>query len=186
MPKVKTQVGFRGKIKELEVEIPDNEPAPWGFESQLKVVGTDVPRVDGVLKVTGRAKYTYDKHPKGMLWGKVLHSPWGAATIKALDHSEATKMPGVKGVFVFKEVGRPVLYHGDEVLAIAAESEEQAEDAIAAVKITFERKEVTTSIPHAMKPDAPLVFEGEKNVKPARKLTDQQIADAEVAKKKAL
>jgi xanthine dehydrogenase YagR molybdenum-binding subunit len=185
MPKVKTQVGFRGHVKEIEVEVPDNEPAPWGFDAQLKVVGTDIPRVDGVLKVTGRAKYTYDKHPKGMLWGKILHSPWGAATIKALDVAEAKAMPGVKAVYIFKDVGRPLLYHGDEVLAIAAESEEQAEDAIRAVKVTFERKEVATTISQALKPDAPLVFEGEKNIKPARKLTDKELADLELAKQKA-
>jgi xanthine dehydrogenase YagR molybdenum-binding subunit len=185
MPKVKTQVGFRGHVKEIEVEVPDNEPAPWGFDAQLKVVGTDIPRVDGVLKVTGRAKYTYDKHPKGMLWGKILHSPWGAATIKALDVAEAKAMPGVKAVYIFKDVGRPLLYHGDEVLAIAAESEEQAEDAIRAVKVTFERKDVATTISQALKPDAPLVFEGEKNIKPARKLTEKEQADLEVAKQKA-
>jgi xanthine dehydrogenase YagR molybdenum-binding subunit len=185
MPKVKTQVGFRGHTKEIEVEIPENEPAPWGADAQLKIVGTDVPRIDGVLKVTGKAKYTYDKHPKDMLWGKILHSPWGAATIKALDYSEAKEMPGVKAVHVFKDVGRPLQYHGDEVLAIAAETEEQAEDAIRAVKVTFEKKEVATTIPQALRPNAPLVFEGEKsNVKPPKKLTDKEIADAEVARQK--
>src|SRR5439155_1476890 len=114
MPRIKTKVGFRGHIKEIEVEVPDNEPAPWGADAQLKIVGTDVPRIDGVLKATGRAKYTYDKHPKGMLWGKILHSPWGAATIKSLDLTAAKIMPGFRAVHVFKEVGRPLRYHGDE------------------------------------------------------------------------
>src|SRR4051812_5798029 len=185
MSKVKTQVGFRGHYKEIEVEIPDNEPAPWGADAQLKLVGTDVPRIDGVLKVTGRAKYTYDKHPKGMLWGKILHSPWGAATIKAMDLSQAKASPGVRGVHVFKDVGEPLLYHGDEVLAIAADSEEQAEDAIRAVKITFEKKGVATTIAQAMKPDAPMVFAGEKNVKPPKKLTDKEQADLDLARQKS-
>ena len=152
MPRIKTKVGFRGHIKEIEVEVPDNEPAPWGADAQLKIVGTDVPRIDGVLKATGRAKYTYDKHPKGMLWGKILHSPWGAATIKSLDLTAAKSMPGFRAVHVFKEVGRPLLYHGDEVLAIAADSEEQAEDCIRAVSVTFEKKDVATTIAQAMKP----------------------------------
>ena len=84
--KVKTKVGFpayanvKGFSKEIEVNIPDNEPEPWGLDAQLKHVGNDTLRVDGVLKVTGNAKYTYDQHPKGMLWGKMLHAPWGAAT----------------------------------------------------------------------------------------------------------
>jgi xanthine dehydrogenase YagR molybdenum-binding subunit len=183
MPKMKTQVGFRGHVKEIEVDVPAGEPAPWGFDAQLKVVGTDVPRIDGVLKVTGRAKYTYDKHPKGMLWGKILHSPWGAATVKAIDLTEAKAMPGVRAVHVFKDVGRPLLYHGDEILAIAADSEEQAEDAIRAVKVTLERKEVATTIAQAMKPGAPMVFEGEGNVK-TKVLDDKGKAEAEAARKK--
>jgi xanthine dehydrogenase YagR molybdenum-binding subunit len=183
MSKVKTQVGFRGHVKEIEVDIPDNEPAPWGFDAQLKIVGTDVPRIDGVLKVTGRAKYTYDKHPKGMLWGKILHSPWGAATIKALDYSEAEKMPGVRAVHVIKDVGRPLAYHGDEVLAIAADSEEQAEDAVRAVKVTFEKKDVATTIHLASKAGAPMVFAGEANVW-TKPLDAKGKSDLEDSKKK--
>src|SRR4051812_6152587 len=168
MSKIKTKVGFKGHIKEIEVEVPPNEPAPWGADAQLKVVGTDVQRVDGVLKVTGKAKYTYDQHPPGMLWGKILHSPWGAATIKALDTRAAKAMPGVKAVWVIKDVGRPLLYHGDEILAVAAESEEIAEDALRAVKVTYDRKPVVTSINAAIKSDAPMVFEGEANAKPPK------------------
>jgi xanthine dehydrogenase YagR molybdenum-binding subunit len=169
MPTIKTKVGFRsgGKeiSKEIEVKIPEGEPAPWGFDAPLKVVGTDVQRVDGVLKVTGHAKYTYDQHPKGMLWGKLLHSPWGAATIKSLDTKAAMAIPGVRAVHVFKDAGRPLLYHGDEILAIAADSEDIAEDALRAVKIEYDRRPVATTIPAGLKPDAPMVFEGEKNQK---------------------
>lgn len=181
MPKIKTKVGFRGKIKEIEVDIPENEPAPWGADAQLKQVGTDIPRIDGVLKVTGRAKYTYDKHPKGMLWGKVLHAPWGAATIKALDLKAAKAIPGVRGIHVFKDVGRPLLYHGDEILAVAADSEEIAEDALRAIKITYERKNVVTTIPQALQADAPLVFEGEQNARPFKEQGERAKTDAAIA-----
>jgi xanthine dehydrogenase YagR molybdenum-binding subunit len=182
MPRIKTKVGFRGRVKEIEVDIPANEPAPWGADAQLKQVGTDIPRIDGVLKVTGRAKYTYDKHPKGMLWGKVLHAPWGAATIKALDLKAARALPGVRAIHVFKDVGRPLLYHGDEILAVAADSEEIAEDALRAIKITYERKNVVTTIPQALAPDAPMVFEGEANGKAAREQFDKAKAEAAIAK----
>jgi xanthine dehydrogenase YagR molybdenum-binding subunit len=178
MPKVKTKVGFRGKSKDLEVTIPDNEPAPWGLDAQLRYVGTDVRRIDGVLKITGRAKYTYDVRPPGMLWGKILHSPWGAAKIKALDLKAAKALPGVRAVHVFKDVGRPLLYHGDEILAIAADTEEIAEDAIRAVKIEYDRKPVATTVQAAMKDDAPMVFEGEKNVKPGKPTGEKAKVDA--------
>ena len=103
MPKIKTKVGFRGRGKDIEVTIAPDDPPPWGLDAPLKVVGTDVQRLDGVLKVTGRAKYTYDQQPPGMLWGKILHSPWGAATIKSLDVGAAKRVPGVRAVHVFKE-----------------------------------------------------------------------------------
>jgi xanthine dehydrogenase YagR molybdenum-binding subunit len=186
MPKIKTKVGFPGHIKDLEVEYPENEPAPWGADAQLKHVGADTQRIDGILKVTGRAKYTYDLHPKGMLWGKILHSPWGAATIKSLDVSAAKRMPGVKAVHVIKGEGRPLHYHGDEILAIAAETEDQAEDALRAVKIVFDKKPVATSIAAAIKTDAPMVFEGEKNAKPIEPRNEKDKADAVANRQKAI
>jgi xanthine dehydrogenase YagR molybdenum-binding subunit len=166
---VKSKLGFRGPrgvSKEIEVNIPDGEPPPWDLDSKLKIIGTNVPRIDGVLKVTGRAKYTYDQHPRGMLWGKMLHSPWGAAKIKAMDVEALKKAPGVRAVHVFKDVGRPLLYHGDEVLAIAADTLEQAEDALRGFKVEYERKPVATTIQAGLRPDAPMVFDGEKNAAP--------------------
>ena len=38
--KIKTIVEFDGELKEIEVEIPDNEPDPWGEDAKLDVVGT--------------------------------------------------------------------------------------------------------------------------------------------------
>jgi xanthine dehydrogenase YagR molybdenum-binding subunit len=178
MPKIKTKVGFRGKTKDLEVTIPENEPAPWGADAQLRYVGTDVTRVDGVLKVTGRAKYTSDQHPPGMLWGKILQSPWGAATIRFMDLKAAKALPGVRAVHVFKDVGRPLLFHGDEILAVAADSEEIAEDALRAVRIEYDRKPVTTTIQAGLKDDAPMVFAGEKNVRAGRPQGDKDKFEA--------
>ena len=169
--KIKTKVGYRpqggvkGFTKEIEVTIPDGEPAPWAVDTQLKHVGTSIPRVDAVLKATGRAKYTYDQKPKGMLWGRMLHSPWGAADIKKLDLKAAKALPGVRAIHVFKEEGRPLQYHGDEILALAADTLEQAEDAIAAIKIELERKPATTTIQAGLHPESPAVFPDEPNAK---------------------
>src|SRR6185436_13183397 len=163
MPKVKAKLGFRGPrgvSKEIEVNIPEGEPPPWDLDTKLKVVGTSVPRIDGLVKVTGRAKYTYDQNPKGMLWGKMLHSPWGSASIKAMDVEALKKAPGVRAVHVIKDVGRPLQYHGDEILAIAADTQEQAEDALRDFKVEFERKPVATTIQAGLRPDSPMVFEG--------------------------
>jgi xanthine dehydrogenase YagR molybdenum-binding subunit len=176
--KMKTKVGYRGNIKEIEITIPEGEPPPWEAGAVLKYVGTPVQRVDAVLKVSGRAKYTYDQHPKGMLWGKILHSPWGSATIKSLDLAAAKASPGVRAVHVFKDAGRPLLYHGDEIVAIAADTQEQAEDAIRAVKVEYERGAVATTIAAGMNSDAPPVFAGEKNVQAGKPQGDKDKAAA--------
>ena len=65
--KVRTHFGFKNNLKEVEFEIPDNEPMPWGAEDNLNVVSTPVPRLDAHAKVTGQAKYTYDIKRPGML-----------------------------------------------------------------------------------------------------------------------
>ena len=64
----------------------------------FRVVGTSVPRVDAVEKVTGRARYTGDIVLPGMLHGKVLRSPHPHARIRAIDARRAEQVPGVVAV----------------------------------------------------------------------------------------
>ena len=59
-------------------------------------------------KASGRAKYTYDYNPHGLLAGKILRCPYAHARITSIDTSAAEKMPGVKAVEVIQEPG-----HGD-------------------------------------------------------------------------
>ena len=163
--KVKTKVGYAGNIKELEVTVDDNDPDPWGADAKLSVVGTHVPRVDGPVKVTGRAKYTYDIAPKGLLHGKILRSPHGAAEIKSIDFAAAKKLPGVKAALALKNKGDEVQFHGDEVAAVAAETEEIAEEALRLIKVDYDVRKCVTTIEAAMKEGAPRVLGKQPNVK---------------------
>src|ERR1044071_2663992 len=61
----------------------------------FSVVGTSVPRVDGVAKVTGKAKYVADLVVPGMVEGKFLRSPYAHARVVSIDSSEAESMAGV-------------------------------------------------------------------------------------------
>ena len=162
--KVKTKVGFPGKVEEIEVTVDDNDPDPWGADAKLAVVGTKVPRVDGPLKVTGKAKYTYDVAPKGMLHGAILRSPHGAAVIKSIDTSAAEKLSGVVAVHVVKGSGKRVFFHGDEVAGVAAETEEVAQEALTLIKVDYDIKPCVTTVEAARKPGAPKVFEKRDNV----------------------
>src|SRR3954468_14897247 len=103
--------------------------ASWPESPRL--IGTSIPRVDGLLKASGRAKYPSDQRPEGMLFGVMLYSPHAHARIKSVDISAARKLPGVKAIVVmggpdkgeqpdvetFGDKGRVVRYHGDDVAA---------------------------------------------------------------------
>jgi xanthine dehydrogenase YagR molybdenum-binding subunit len=111
-------------------------PAP---PAEPKVLNTRVKRVDGPLKVTGRAKYTFDINRPGMLYARIVRSPFAHARITSIDVATARKAPGVKAIVNQKETGAEVMYQGDPILAIAAATEDQARDAARLVKIEFEK-----------------------------------------------
>jgi xanthine dehydrogenase molybdenum-binding subunit len=104
---------------------------------------------DLVAKVTGRAKYSEDIRIDGMVFAKVLESPMPHARVRNIDASEALAMPGVVGILTaddvphFPEPEWPLLtnepkYVGAPILAIAAEDEWTAADAIEKIKIELE------------------------------------------------
>jgi len=110
----------------------------WPGAGERSLIGKRITRIDGPVKASGRAKYTYDINQPGLLFAKILRSPYAHAKITALDTSEAEKAPGVKAVRKIQDVGTELQWVGDEIVAIAATSEEAAEDAIRKVKIEFE------------------------------------------------
>ena len=110
----------------------------WPAAGERSLIGKSISRIDGPAKSSGEAKYTYDMNPPGMLFGKIYRSPYAHAKIKSIDTSEAEKLPGVKHVRVILNVGRETNWVGDEIIALAAESEEIAEDALGKIKVEFE------------------------------------------------
>ena len=110
----------------------------WPDASKRSSIGKRLSRVDGPLKSSGRAKYSYDIVRPGMLYGKVVRSPYAHARVKSIDTSAAEKMPGVKGVHIVKEVGKEIFWAGDDIVAVAAIDERTAEDAARAIKVDYE------------------------------------------------
>src|SRR5215470_16722829 len=111
----------------------------WPEEDKRTHIGKRISRIDGPDKVSGRAKYTYDINRPGMLFGKVVRSPYAHAKIVSIDLSVAEKMPGVKAVKITLEPGKEVQWAGDGVVTVVAETEGQAEDAARAVKVQYEK-----------------------------------------------
>ncbi len=130
------------------------------------VIGTRPVRHDGIDKVTGDAKYGADIFPQGVLYGKILRSPYAHAMIKSIDVSAAKKLQGVKAIVTGNDLLPPgedkeikvgeatknlkyireatlatkkVLYIGHPVAAVAADNPHIAEEAISLIKVTYEQ-----------------------------------------------
>jgi CO/xanthine dehydrogenase Mo-binding subunit len=130
-------------------------------------------RVDGEVKVSGRAMYTADVKLPGMLWAAFANSPYAHARIVAVDVEEARKVEGVKAIVTGRDLGplrfgrhvydRPVLAYdvvrfvGDRVAAVAAETKEAAEEAARLIDVTYEELPVVTNVHDALAPDAPII-----------------------------
>ena len=67
-------------------------------QQEYKVVGTRPTRHDAQDKVTGRAHYSADVHPAGLLQGRVLRSPHAHARIVSINTDKAKALPGVRAV----------------------------------------------------------------------------------------
>jgi carbon-monoxide dehydrogenase large subunit len=131
-----------------------------------------VPRVDSVAKVTGGAVYAVDIAMPGMLHGAVLRSPHPHARIVSIDRSRARSAPGVKAVVTgsdfpllfgsaikdqpFLAIDR-VRYVGEPVVAVAAESEVEAQEALDLISVEYEELPAVVDMTAALDPDAPLV-----------------------------
>ena len=142
-------------------------PAPvdpeFNWPADPTVIGTRVKRLDGPDKVTGRAKYTYDIARPRMLYGKIVRSPYPHARVVSVDLSAAANMPGVKASLVWRDPASQnnrVMFQGDEVAAVAADTEEHAIDAARAIKVEYDVQPHVTIVEKALAGTAPEVFTG--------------------------
>ena len=138
-----------------------------------QVIGQPIPRVDNVGKVTGETRYTSDILLPGALWAKTLRSPHPHARIKRIDISRAEKAPGVHAILTGSDV-RGILYGrryrdisvlaqdkvrflGERVAAVAAESLEQAENALDLIQVDYEEVPAVFDPIAALQEGAPIV-----------------------------
>src|SRR5215472_10072039 len=116
----------------------ENTKYEWPAAEQRTLIGKRLSRVDGPEKVSGRAKYTYDLHRPGMLYGKVVRCPYPHAKVVSVDTSAAEKMPGVAAVHVVQGPGTEINWAGDDIAVVAAVDEAAAADAARAIKVEYE------------------------------------------------
>ena len=150
------------------------------YTKPLEIVGKSVPRLDGLEKATGRARFAADISLPGTLVGKALRSPHAHARIVSIDVSAAKALPGVYavitgddtpkipwGFFVADQwplsVGK-VRYIGEEVAAVAARDAETAERALRAIDVVYEELPTVFDPDDAMLDSAPRIHDAEKNI----------------------
>lgn len=154
------------------------------FKPELRHVGKDREKIDAAALALGEKAFVEDRVEAGACHLRMLGSPLAHAWIKSIDAEAALAMPGVVAVLthencpdkVYTTAGqgfpepspydqrmfcRKVRHVGDRVAAVLAETPEEAEAALAAIKVEYEPLEPVLSIEAAKAPGAPVVHSGE-------------------------
>src|SRR5713101_8490826 len=140
--------------------------------AQSVLVGTSLPRQDGPDKITGRARYAGDQVLPGMLYARLVTSPYAHARILNINTSAALAVPGVVAVFTSETLGmdktdplsraqsplaqQEVVWCGHPVAIVVGETEALAEDGVAAVEVDYDPLPAAIDPEAAMRPDSPL------------------------------
>ncbi len=120
-----------------------------------RFAGTATPLIDGVEKVTGRAKFTADLPSREALVGRILRSPLAHGAIRAIDTARASALPGVRAVITGADCDVPygvlpiaqneyplarerVRYVGEPIAAVAAVDEATAQAAVDLIAVHIE------------------------------------------------
>ncbi len=171
--------GYAGIVRAIQrwrnhTSPAESEKPPAG---SVTVVGASLPRKDAFEKVTGRAQYADDIRLPGMLWGKILGSPFSHARIRKIDVSKALSLPGVKAILTGRDVTdtmygvSPARYDehilakdkvrhvGDPIAAVAAVDETACLAALRSIEVEYEELEAVFDPIQAMQEGAPIVHE---------------------------
>lgn len=179
--KIKVPRVINGIETMVEIEVDEDSGPGWGPNDKHTLLNHRLTRVDGPLKTTGVAKYTYDQRLPGMLYARVLRSPHAHARVKSLNTDVASKIPGVKAIIPAPLT--EVRFAGAPVAAVAATTPEIAADALRAIKVEYEVLPHVVYPSDAIKPGAPKVVDepNESNLQQKNKSGDPAKAEAAFA-----
>ena len=139
------------------------------------MIGKEVNRVEGPLKVSGHAPYAADYPAEGLLHGVIVGSSIANGKVLSIDSAAASALPGVVAVFTHENrpaagsigmryrdlVGPPgtpfrplhddlVLFADQPVALVVAESYEAARDAAALVRVSYQEEPFETDLDRAV------------------------------------
>ena len=177
--KIKVVRPVNGIDQEVEIEVDADSGPGWGPNDKHAILNHAMPRVDGPLKVSGVARYTYDMRPKGMLFARILRSPYAHAKVTKFDSSAAEKIPGVAAVI--QGPLTELRYAGAPVAAVAAKTPEIAGDALKAIVVEYEVLPHVVIAQKAAQPNAPKVVADPKEENLQQKAKAGDLAKVEAA-----
>src|SRR5256712_1654427 len=151
MPRVvKGREEFEGEVFEPLALVEGKAPRAPPAGTEFVEIAHSRRRIDGPQRVTGRARYTEDIYLPGMLYVRVLRSPYPRARVRRIDTKKAEALPGVRDVLhrfnaqkaafrgeetIFRE---EVRFVGDESGAVAADDEQTAVEALRLIEVDYE------------------------------------------------
>ncbi len=156
----------------------DYRPWTWPVPEDYRKTQNNMPRQDGHERASGKAAYTRDIYLPGMLYAKILTSPYAHAKITKIDISQAKALPGVRDIMTFDDSdikydsgtgawyevsgmcdilslpGASDYYNHPMGVAVVGDSEEACDRALRAVKIDWEEQPFILDMEEAARPNA--------------------------------
>ncbi|MFC1840269.1 xanthine dehydrogenase family protein molybdopterin-binding subunit [Thermodesulfobacteriota bacterium] len=176
-------------------------PWTWPIPENSKEMKKDLPRQDAFERVSGHAVFTRDVILPGMLYGKILLSPYTHAKITSIDTSEAEALVGVRDILKFDDPDIAYengIHPGFEVsrnynlltlpgtsefcqqpmgVVVVGDSEEICDKALRLLKIEWEERPFILDMEDALKPDAPKVMPEVKFMNPKAREPNTVLTD---------
>jgi CO/xanthine dehydrogenase Mo-binding subunit len=171
---------------------------------QFTIIRSKQPPYEALARLTGRAKFGEDTYLPKLLHGKILRSEYAHAKIISLNTSRAEKIEGVHAVITSKDFPSPtygveiadqsiladdrVLFYGQPICAVAAETPDLAERALDEISVEYEELPVVSSIDDALNIASPSIHPERRtnanlvNTKPSNVCTATRIRKGNTTK----
>lgn len=139
------------------------------MNQELRIVGKRQPKIDAWERVSGKGRYASDIYLPGMLYARILRSPYPHAKVVRMDIGKAKALPGVAAVLTPKEMpsfrwhkDMPILtdtarFEGDDIAVVAAVDEDRAQEALELIKVDYEVLPFVLDPEEALTPTAPRI-----------------------------
>lgn len=164
------------------------------MEDSNKSIGKGINRIDGILKITGKATYATDYPAKNMAYAVLFKSTIAAGKIKSIGSTEAQKYPGVIKIITHENIlplntkgglrggallqSPEITFHGQHIGIVVAETFEQATAAAHLITVEYNQKEEKIDFDKlAITPEMP---KGKELADLVRGAGKSALADAEV------